>query len=87
MIVIEDLFKEDLDKLKKENAKFGSKIWELIFSIEENLHNPIQGIGLPEKLKGIDAFSRRINNKHRLIYRIEDDIIFLISCYGHYDDK
>jgi toxin YoeB len=39
-------------------------------------------------------WSRRIDDKHRLIYKIESEeeeeqekIIVLASCYGHYNDK
>jgi toxin YoeB len=33
-------------------------------------------------------FSRKINEKDRLVYTIlKDDIIEIYSCKGHYDDK
>ncbi|HRN44897.1 MAG TPA: type II toxin-antitoxin system YoeB family toxin [Flavobacterium sp.] len=35
------------------------------------------------------TWSRRINDKHRLIYRIESEkvIVLVLSLWGHYDDK
>ncbi|MBO4395904.1 MAG: Txe/YoeB family addiction module toxin [Eubacterium sp.] len=47
-------------------------------------------MGYPEPLKGnlSGCYSRRINEKDRLVYRkINDDVIEIISCRGHYDDK
>ncbi|RFC54870.1 Txe/YoeB family addiction module toxin [Brumimicrobium aurantiacum] len=83
-------FKKDFKKLKSENSKLSSKVMELLFSIEDCLNRPLEGIGQPELLKGNLArcYSRRINQKHRLIYTYSSkDKIELISCYGHYSDK
>jgi len=59
--------------------------------LEELKENPRTGTGQPEKLKyGLEGFySRRINKKHRLIYKIEDKVIVVIvvSAYSHYGDK
>ncbi|MDE6996854.1 MAG: Txe/YoeB family addiction module toxin [Oscillospiraceae bacterium] len=45
------------------------------------------GIGKPEPLKGdLSGFwSRRIDDTHRLVYRIKGDTIEIVSCRGHYD--
>ncbi len=77
---------KDIPKLKKENAKLLSKLWELVLDI---FKNPFTGLGLPEALKGDLSgwWSRRITQKHRLIYRIENEVLEIASCYGHYDDK
>lgn len=50
--------------------------------------NPFESIGKPEPLKGnLSGFwSRRIDEKHRLVYAIEDNKILIFSCRGHYDD-
>ncbi len=83
-IRIFDQFKEDILLLRKENVKLPFKVWELIFDIQ---NNPFSGIGKPEALKeNMTGFwSRRIDQKHRLIYKVKDNILELISCYGHYD--
>ncbi|MEZ4885827.1 MAG: Txe/YoeB family addiction module toxin [Chitinophagales bacterium] len=85
-IILSDQFKKDIPKLKKENAKYLAKVWELVLNIMEN---PYTGIGEPEALKGDLSgwWSRRITPKHRLIYRIEDENLEIASCYGHYGDK
>jgi len=83
-------FKKDLKKLKVENNKLAFKVWELIISIEEVKEQSLKGIGQPEKLKRnlAGCYSRRINQKHRLIYRYSaSDKVELLSCYGHYSDK
>lgn len=51
--------------------------------------NGNKGIGKPESLSGNLAgfWSRRINDKDRLIYKIEDDRIIILACRYHYTDK
>ena len=46
------------------------------------------GIGKPEPLKGdMSGFwSRRIDEVNRLVYRINGDIMEIVSCKGHYED-
>lgn len=82
-------FNKEVALLKKEDPKLVSKIWELITDISENISTPLTGIGKPEKLKGNLAgyYSRRITETHRLVYTFRSDVIVLVSCYGHYDDK
>jgi toxin YoeB len=77
---------DDLVNLKKDNSKSLVKVWDLILDINKH---PFTGIGKPEALKGDlqGWWSRRITEKHRLIYRIEEDILEIMSCYGHYGDK
>jgi toxin YoeB len=88
---IDTQFFEDISKLKTENAKLSGKVWELVECISNNISTPLNGLGKPEFLKGqlAGCYSRRITDKHRVIYRIDtkNEIIHLLSCYGHYDDK
>ncbi|MFM9159442.1 MAG: Txe/YoeB family addiction module toxin, partial [Dolichospermum sp.] len=30
-------------------------------------------------------WSRRITNEHRLVYKIEEDLLIILSCKYHYD--
>lgn len=50
--------------------------------------NKFEGLGKPEPLKGNYSgwWSRRIDDGHRLIYRIKEDVIEIYQCKGHYDD-
>ncbi len=64
------------------------KINKLISDIMRN--GALNGTGKPEQLKGElqGYFSRRINEKDRLIYKIlPNDIIEIYSCKGHYGDR
>ena len=76
---------EDIKLLKKEHKNHVVKFLELLFAIQKD---PFRGLGHPEPLKGdfSGLWSRRISQKHRLIYKVEDDTITIFSCYGHYDD-
>ncbi len=85
-ILLSEKTKEDIYRLKKENAKLPAKLWELILDI---FRDPYGGIGKPESLKGDlrGWWSRRITDKHRLIYRIKDGNLEIASCFGHYGDR
>lgn len=87
-IQLSNQFEKDISKLKAENIKLLAKVFELTFDIDKH---PFTGKGKPEALKGNLAgwWSRRINQKHRLIYKIDDETneIEMVSCYGHYGDK
>ena len=50
--------------------------------------NNFEGLGKPEPLKGeLSGFwSRRIDDTHRLVYRIRGGVLEVLSCKGHYDD-
>lgn len=67
----------------KEDKKILKRINELIKDIDRNGN---EGIGKPEALRfNLSGFwSRRINHEHRLIYKIENNTIIIISCRGHY---
>lgn len=54
--------------------------------IRDMVRNPFEGIGKPEKLKGnLSGFlSRRIDSEHRLVYVVDEKVIYIISCKGHY---
>ncbi len=55
--------------------------------IEATLRNPFDGIGKPEYLKGdlSGCMSRRIDEEHRLVYKIYDDRLHLLACRFHYE--
>ena len=59
---------------------------KIIRLIEEVQRNPFVGIGKPEPLKGDfkGFWSRRIDDEHRLIYKVEQGILFIHSCRFHY---
>ena len=54
--------------------------------IKDAQRDPFVGIGKPEPLKeNLSGFwSRRIDEKNRLVYEADDDVLTLISCRYHY---
>ena len=68
--------KTDKQKLKRIN--------ELLKDISRNL---FEGIGKPETLRHKYAgfWSRRIDEEHRLIYKVSEDEIQAFKCRFHYD--
>jgi len=69
---------------EKTDKKIIKKINELLKAIERE---PYEGIGKPESLKYSlqGLWSRRIDLEHRLIYKVEDMEIQIISCRYHYE--
>lgn len=80
-----DIGWEDYLYWQTEDRKTLRKINTLLKDIERNGN---EGIGKPEPLTGdLSGFwSRRINQKDRLIYALEMDQIISIACRYHYDD-
>ncbi len=54
--------------------------------IRECMRTPFEGKGKPEPLKeNLSGYwSRRIDREHRLIYKVFENSIHLISCRHHY---
>ena len=73
---------------QSEDRKTLRRINELIKDIERN--GCMQGIGKPERLSNNLSgwYSRRIDAKNRLIYRMPDEgSIEIAQCKNHYDEK
>jgi toxin YoeB len=85
-IHLSDQAMKDITRLRKENPKYAAKLWDLILDIQ---NDPFDGLGEPEALKANYSgwWSRRITQEHRLIYRIKDNCLDILSCYGHYGNK
>ncbi len=75
--------REDIEYYKRHSAKNLSRVKELIASI---LETPFQGIGKPEPLKyDLSGYwSRRVNQRDRLVYRIDEDGLIILQCRYHY---
>lgn len=65
------------------DRKIALRISDLIRDI---LRTPYEGIGKPEALKHQfkGYWSRRIDHEHRIIYKVTDTSIVIISCFSHY---
>ena len=71
--------------MQMQNPKLLMRVNELI---RDTMRNPFHGIGKPEPLKGelSGHWSRRITLEHRLIYRVTENNITIISCRYHYEN-
>lgn len=68
-----------------EDKKTLKRINQLIQDIQRN--GFLNGIGKPEALKGRKAYSRRIDDKNRLVYLgDENQNLVILACKGHYED-
>jgi toxin YoeB len=65
------------------DKKVYAKIVELIKEIQRD---PFVGKGKPEPLKHqlSGLWSRRITEEHRLVYKVLEDEIVIVSCRFHY---
>ena len=84
-VTIKEKAQIDLGKLLHDEPKAYRKALHLISELYEH---PRTGTGKPEKLH-TGYWSRRISQKHRLVYEIHDDeiVVIVITAYGHYGDK
>lgn len=82
-IVFESSAFADFNDWVKLDKKIHRKIIELIEDI--NRH-PFQGLGKPEALKHdlSGYWSRRIDREHRLVYKVTNEEIIILSCKYHY---
>lgn len=82
-IIFKPIPYEQYRQWERQDKKIFTKITELI---DEARQNPFKGTGKPEPLKYQfkGCWSRRINHEHRLVYKVTDDAIIVISCRYHY---
>jgi len=70
------------------HKKAGNKIVlnKILKLVEELFEHPFTGTGKPEALKHdlSGCWSRRINQEHRLVYEVVDDMVIVLSVKGHY---
>lgn len=68
-----------------QDRKTLKKINSLLEDIKRS--GAMTGTGKPEPLKFRPGYSRRIDEKNRLVYEIDElENIKIISCRGHYED-
>lgn len=65
------------------DKKILKRINDLIKAISRE---PFEGIGKPEPLRhGLSGYwSRRINDEHRLVYKVEGEDLLIAMCRYHY---
>lgn len=85
--------KAEAEKQIAQHYKSGNRgsIKKIQKILQDLIEHPFEGEGNPEPLKyELGGFwSRRINQKDRLVYFVEAEIVtvFVISAMGHYTDK
>ena len=54
--------------------------------IKDILRSPFDGMGKPEPLKHALSgyWSRRINEEHRIVYKVADDAVYVAQLRYHY---
>lgn len=54
--------------------------------IKDTARSPFEGIGKPEPLKHALSgyWSRRINDSDRMVYKVEDDALYIAQLRYHY---
>ena len=74
---------EDYLYWQKTDKKLLNRINKLI---KETKRQPFEGVGKPEPLKhGLAGYwSRRINDEHRMVYKVTDDALLLAQLRYHY---
>jgi toxin YoeB len=74
---------EDLAHWDKTDRRIARRTRGLV---EHVLEHPFTGIGKPEPLRyeWSGYWSRRITKEHRLVYRVEDDTVYIAQCRYHY---
>ncbi len=74
---------EDYLYWQKTDKKILNRINKLI---KETKREPFEGVGKPEPLKHILAgyWSRRINEEHRIAYKVTDDALLIAQLRYHH---
>ena len=82
-LIFSDHAWEDYLYWQKSDKKMIKRINSLIKYIQRS---PFEGIGKPESLKHALSgyWSRRINDEHRIIYKVDDESIYIAQLRYHY---
>lgn len=80
-------FTQNAYKQYKYWIKYDRKILQRINTLIKEIQiTPYEGKGKPEALKFnlTGLWSRRIDQEHRLVYKVENDLIIILQCRYHY---
>ena len=75
---------EEFQQWVETDKKMAIRIGDLI---RDSIRDPFKGIGKPEPLRYDFAgfWSRRIDDEHRLVYKVTPTAIVIFSCHSHYN--
>lgn len=85
-VLWEDEAWQEYTDWQEQDKKTLKKINRLVRDIQRS---PFDGIGHPEPLSGNLSgwWSRRIDEKNRIVYKFEEGNTTILSCKDHYNDK
>jgi toxin YoeB len=77
----------EYEQLRERDKKMHSSLRKLLKEMLRG--DPASGTGKPEKLKHNLAglWSRRLSQKDRLIYKFDDNYVYIFAIGGHYNDR
>jgi toxin YoeB len=87
-IITSNQFDKEINAyLKSNDLVTFEHIWELVMDIIVN--GELNGIGHPHSINSLipGHFSRHINLTDRLVYKIKNNKLYLVSCKGHYETR
>ncbi|MGB3293050.1 MAG: Txe/YoeB family addiction module toxin [Phormidesmis sp.] len=75
----------DYEALRAQNKKLHKALCKQLKEMQRG--DPTTGTGKPEKMKYelSGLWSRRVSQKDRLIYKFDDQHIYIFAIGGHYD--
>ena len=81
--VMDSHFLQDLEHWTRTDRRRALRTLNLVEAV---LRDPWNGVGKPEPLRGQlgGNWSRRIDQEHRLVYRVEGDRVFFLAARYHY---
>lgn len=86
-IILEPAIFEQYVELQNKDRKKVDKLNRLLMDIGRH---PESGIGQVERMKGVggNKYSRRISQKDRIVYTVQEDgSVVVEQIMGHYEDK
>ncbi|NET80998.1 MAG: Txe/YoeB family addiction module toxin [Moorea sp. SIO1F2] len=84
-LVFEGKTWEIYEELRKKDKKLHQTLCKIIKEMLRD--DPAKGMGKPEPLKHnlSGLWSRRMSQKDRLIYKFDDNYVYIFAIGGHYD--
>jgi toxin YoeB len=87
-VIISPFANDEIQDFKKDEPYAYKKVMTLIGELQDN---PKIGTGHPKPLSGnrVGQWSRKVTDKHRLVYKIQEEMLTVVvaSVHGHYGDK
>ncbi len=77
----------EYEQLREKDKKMHNSLRKLLKEMLRG--DPASGTGKPEKLKhNLEGlWSRRLSQKDRLIYKFDDNYLYVFAIGGHYNDR